>query len=70
MHHAAWAADVLARRSGELARKTEGGAAGPLGPVVRAEVARTFAAVLESTGVFKRDETGAAGWDAFIASLG
>lgn len=70
VHHAAWAADVLARRSGELARKTEGGAAGPLGPVVRAEVARTFAAVLESTGVFKRDETGAAGWDAFIASLG
>lgn len=73
--HAPWAADVLARRGANLlAGGTDGphgGAEGGApGPVVREEVARVFTAVLESTGVFKRDAVGAAGWDAFIGELG
>lgn len=73
--HAPWAADVLARRGADLAADRadgpHGGAEGGApGPVVREEVARVFAAVLESTGVFKRDAVGRAGWDAFIGELG
>lgn len=73
--HAPWAADVLARRGADLAADSadgpRGGAEGGApGPVVREEVARVFAAVLESTGVFKRDAVGRAGWDAFIGELG
>lgn len=68
--HAPWAADVYARRAGEFDHETTtpspclaGGdvGGGALCPVMREEVALVFAAVLESTGVFKRDETGAAG---------
>lgn len=66
--HAPWAADVLARRAAELAASDAHD--GTLHPVMRDEVARVFAAVLESTGVFKRDAVGAAGWDAFIGELG
>lgn len=73
--HAPWAADVLARRGADLAADSadgpHGGAEGGApGPVVREEVARVFAAVLESTGVFKRDAVGRAGWDVFIGELG
>lgn len=67
--HAAWAADVLARRIADLA-EPDAAADDILCPVIREEVTRVFTAVLESTGVFKRDATGRAGWDAFIATLG
>ncbi|RDB62259.1 galactose-1-phosphate uridylyltransferase [Gordonibacter sp. 28C] len=65
--HALWAADVYARRAAEFADET---ATPSLCPIVKQEVAEVFAAVLESTGVFKRDATGAAGWSAFIDELG
>lgn len=61
--HAAWAADVLARRAAELAREPHGEA---IGPILQDEVARVFAAILEASGVFKRDAAGRAGWDAFL----
>ncbi|WP_080797252.1 galactose-1-phosphate uridylyltransferase [Arabiibacter massiliensis] len=64
--HAAWAAAILARRAAELAREPHGGA---IGPILRDEVARAFAAILETAGVFKRDPAGQAGWKAFLRIL-
>ncbi len=42
----------------------------PLGAVMRQEIAQVFAEVLASTGVFKEDETGRAGWRHFLDALG
>ena len=66
--HAAWAVSVLARRAAELA--CEDARAEAIGPVLREEVGGAFARILACTGVFKRDASGRAGWDAFIKKLG
>ena len=66
--HAAWAADILARRRAELAAPTAG-EYDPIHPVLRDEVARAFTAILETTGVFKRNATGASGWNAFFSEF-
>ena len=66
--HAAWAVSVLARRAAELA--CEDARAEAIDPVLREEVGGAFARILACTGVFKRDASGRAGWDAFIKKLG
>ena len=69
--HAAWAADVLARRAAELAGERNAAARhDDLHPVIRQEVGRAFGSILEATGVFKRTAAGRAGWDSFIEELG
>ncbi|WP_255467426.1 UDP-glucose--hexose-1-phosphate uridylyltransferase [Raoultibacter phocaeensis] len=40
-----------------------------LHPVIKDEIGRAFARILETTSVFKRDETGQAGWTAFLDEL-
>ena len=73
--HAAWAADVYARRAEELRAPWAGDGAGPvdgggiLHPVVADELTAAFASILETTGVFKRDAAGSAGWDAFAQAV-
>lgn len=65
--HADWAADMYDRRVAELA--LEDASNETIGRVLREEVARAFAAILETTGVFKRDAVGQAGWDRFADAL-
>ena len=60
--HAAWAADVLARRAPEIGPRTAGA-------VVREEVARVFAGALEDAGVFKWDASGREALDRFLSAL-
>ena len=68
--HAPWAADVLARRADGLrAPGPATGASGLLHPVIEDELARSFAAILEATGVFKDDAAGRAGWEAFARAV-
>lgn len=80
--HASWAAGVYARRAADfLDAGWQAGFAGSgagyspepkrgLSPVLKEEVGRAFETILETTGVFKRDETGEAGWNAFIEAIG
>lgn len=75
--HAAWAADVCARRAEELRApwagagdtREEGAPGGALHPVIADELAAAFADILEATGVFKHDAAGRAGWDAFAQTV-
>lgn len=78
--HASWAADVYARRAAEFLdagekSDSEGSTDGfpeptrRLSPPMQEEVGRVFETILETTGVFKRDETGAAGWNALIEAI-
>ena len=60
--HADWAADVFARRAGEL---DEGSAQG----ILREEVGAVFGHVLECAGVFKWDEAGRAAQQRFVDAL-
>ena len=60
--HATWAADVYARRSDELdGERCE--------EVLRDEVGRVFAGVLEDAGVFKWDDAGRAAHRRFVEAL-
>ncbi len=61
--HADWAADVYARRADEL----DGGRCEE---VLRDEVGRVFAGVLEDAGVFKWDDEGRAAQRRFVEALG
>ena len=61
--HADWAADVYARRADEL----DGGRCEE---VLRDEVGRVFAGVLEDAGVFKWDDEGRAAQRRFAEALG
>ena len=74
--HAAWATDVYDRRAAEL-RETVAQQPGypkapfdvnnnGLHPVIQQEVASVFVSILKTTGVFKRNAIGAAGWNSFI----
>lgn len=75
--HAAWAADILARRGAELidASAQDADPAAPLlhaadlHPVMRQEIALVFVRILETTGVFKRNDQGKLGWNAFVEAL-
>ena len=83
--HATWALGIHARRAAEFAAVAASGARDvsathdapaacdeptpSLHPVLRDEVTRAFAAILESTAVFTRAPAGRAGWDAFLAEL-
>lgn len=69
--HTSWALDIFARRAPELASPAPTGEpAHPLHPVLRDEVTRTFATILETTAVFKPTPTGHTGWTAFLKALG
>ena len=40
-----------------------------LHPIIQQEVSRVFVSILETTGVFKCDATGRAGWDSFVEMI-
>lgn len=67
--HASWAAEILTRRAADLACTADETKGRGCCLILREEVARVFVTILETTGVFKRDATGQAGWDAFIEEL-
>ena len=67
--HAAWALELFARRLDDLQLEASYWTPGSLSPIMENEVGRMFARVLEDTGVFKANETGNAGWQAFLAKL-
>lgn len=79
--HAAWASDVLERRGAELldanananaeqaCRPAPLRHAADLHPVIQQEIALVFTRILETTGVFKRNDEGNLGWNAFIEAL-
>ena len=82
--HAVWAHNLFARRAAALIMVQDSEAGPPdaecsasppsapgcmLHPVIRQEIVCLFAEILEATGVFKRTEEGAAGWDTFIEHL-
>lgn len=66
--HVTWALDILARQASELVAPCE--TSEVLHPVLRDEVTRAFATILESTAVFKPTPAGRAGWTAFLEALG
>lgn len=62
--HTQWATDIYTRHSAELVDIDS-----LIHPVIQEEVAGTFTTILETTGVFKRDSNGNAGWNLLFDQL-
>ena len=71
--HALWASNFYKERQfdieAEANQECDWADYGGIGPIMREEVGRVFEQVLDATGVFKHDDTGAAGWNHFLERI-